>query len=392
MSLLISALIPFVVVILVLHPVNLLPIDGRAGGITYYDADQGAPQAAPTLIGATAQAQKWEAEQAYLTTYMARRSGLTQPERGEAPSGVTAAQALQLLREESAEHRRPRIDAIAEALQRLFAHGLQLMQHYVVEPRIAWDRNDSGAEFQVFWQGTDFQGQTDVVIETEGAADSEALRNAKLKDAVDWGLINMQDPRQRRILGRLQGAPTELFQLEDLQTAAAEREYGRLTGSVDIEAGVVEMGQAPVVDPSLDDHAVHADRHGRDFLSDEWRALEEMAGWDEILSVLSAWDQIYVATGADQGAFGLNAGINAVQDGILGLWQSMLANAGRTDLILIDDNGIQYGNPAIEIVLVGRAHREAHVWLAQAAAVAAAGGAPVAPAPGKGAAAETAPA
>lgn len=317
---------------------------------------------------------KWREMIDYMRSFMGSATRRTEVEGGTIPGPTTAASALQIAREESGELRRPRVAAISASLRRHYVHALQCLQRWVREPRVAWDRSDSGRDVQRWWQGSDFAGQTDVQIDVEGAADSELLRVQKLIDGIKNGAVDMNDPVERRIVGKRLGVPDEVYVRQNLQVAAAEREFARYTRDIDPRGGGAspKFGPAPVVDEGLDDDDIHDDRHGIDCMSDLWRQLEALARWDEALLIISGWPRRVAAMMAEPEQVlpgpaqapgmppapativpkGLSALGPNIQTGLVMLWKTMLGEDVVGKALL--------QNPVLDGVMLFRAHKAAH--------------------------------
>lgn len=247
----------------------------------------------PELVSRTSADMKYGQSAEYHRSYMARTGRATETETGVIDPNAPAS-AIQIAREESAEVRRPRVEALAKNYQKLFGHRLQLEQRYVKEQRVAWDKQDSGTEFQAWYTGADFAGQTDVTIDVEGAADTELLKQKKLDEAIAAGTVDMTNPANRRVIGKLKGLPSDLTQGEDLQEQNAEREYLDFAGDVDPGKEIM-FGRPPVVDDGIDDHVIHEIRHTKDLMSDTWREIEVASGWDTILTIIGGWKERVLA-------------------------------------------------------------------------------------------------
>lgn len=247
----------------------------------------------PSLVGRTTSDMKYGASAEYHRTFMGRAGRLTETESGVIDPQAPAS-AVQIAREESGEVRRPRVEALANGYKKVFRHKLQLMQKYVKEPRVAWDKLDSGSEYQAWYTGADFAGQTDVAIDVEGAADTELLKQKKLDEAIKQGAVDMTNPANRRIVGKLKGLPSDLTQGEDAQDQNAEREYLDFCGDVDPDHEI-KFGRPPVVDDGLDDHVIHELRHTKDLQSDNWREIEKACDWDTILTIVGGWKERIIA-------------------------------------------------------------------------------------------------
>jgi hypothetical protein len=358
---------------------------GEAGALAIYHVppDTSDPQAyRPQLISKTSDAMKWGAPAQYARQYMGRSGRLTETEAGVIPADAPAS-ALQISREESGEIRKPRVEALAKTYQKLHRHRLQLMQKYVIEPRVAWDKQANKRDVQRWFKGADFEGQTDVVIDVEGAADTDLLKQRKIDDALKQGLVDVTNPVNRRILGRLKGLPADLYMADDIQDQVAEREYLELV-TIDGEPvepespGGMRFGRPPVVDDGIDDHGAHVFRHSKDINSDLWREIERAVNWDKIVVAIAGWKrQAIMAMTPEQEqpkavpgmpppppAPPLPPDIDLLtptpQIFIVKLWAEMITMAAGDPNNPLSQAGIDPADPSVLAVLSFRAHHAEH--------------------------------
>lgn len=336
--------------------------DGTAMSVIYWggpDLEGDQSQYKPQLLSRPSASVSPGAHGQYAQGFMDRASRKTEVEGGEVPGPTTPAQAMQIAREESGAVRKPRVQALAATYEEVYRHGLMLMQHYVREPRIAWDETDSGDEFQEFWTGADFQGQTDVRIDISGSEDGPVLAAQKLNDAIEKGVVNIQDPRTQRIVGREMGAPAEIYDAEDEQEAVAEREFLEFTRNVDpTTPDGLKFGRPPVVDDGIDNHANHAFRHTKDLQSDKWRQIEKLVDWDAIIVKLGPWRQQFAMMMMPQAVNGVPSLMPPGLDNLLTTPQLAIMTLWET---ILGQNGVQI-TPELESVLEFRAHNEEHQY------------------------------
>lgn len=255
-----------------------------AGSIEVWDPDPLAPDKEPKEVGNNLLNPAVYNELNDIVNYIARSASLTETERGTPPAGITAALALQFLQEQSGEQRRPRIRAIREMLMRVFSHGLQLCHELVREPREYWTRDEKGAWAEKVWRGMDLEGQTDVQIDPEPDHDSDLQRQQRILDFVKDIMNNIKDPKLMRKVAKKTHVDEDLFVEDNLQEETAEREL--------IEW--LEFDQEPVIDDDLDSHQAHYEQHGVDVMREQFRDLEDLAGWDKALPYLSNWQGMFL--------------------------------------------------------------------------------------------------
>jgi hypothetical protein len=260
---------------------------GEAGSVWMYDPIpvEGLQGLMPKEIGSTTIDSGVGAEIEHDLEYMDRASGKAAVEDGNVPGGVSAAAAIQMLAEQTAERRRPRIRRIRKMFERIWRHGLELQHEFVVESREYLAKNDADEWTDRSWIGTDIAGQFDVKIDPEPEHDTVIQKQERVRDAItNLKIVDVSNPKVAMMVAQELDMPTELFEDQNLQEDGAEREL------IDF----LEQGVAPVIDKDLDDPAAHYDRHGRDCHGDKWRALERTARWAEAWTYLYGWDEAKV--------------------------------------------------------------------------------------------------
>jgi hypothetical protein len=252
---------------------------GGAGSRWLYDPDPQAPGDKPQRIGNELMNPAVFQELSHIIAFISRASSMTETERGQPPTGITAALALQFLQEQSGEQRRPRIRAIREMLMRVFSHGLALCHELVREPRPYWTKEDRGNWSEKSWRGTDLVNQTDVQIDPEPDHDTDLQKQQRIMDFIKDIMRLIPDPKLARKVARKMHVDESLFQDDNLQEETAQREFCEW----------IDYEQEPVVDEDLDAHETHYDTHGVDVMNERFRDLEDEAGWDKFIPYVSGW-------------------------------------------------------------------------------------------------------
>lgn len=352
---------------------------GSSGGLYVWDPNPLNPNLVPREIGNTLLNSEAYREIDSDLEFMDRAAWMNEMDRGEVPTGADAALTLQVLAEQSGEHRKPLMRRIKEAQERLFRHGLELMYELVREPRLLWKERGSGRGkwSQESWTGIEIAGQTQVVIDVEPAHESSLIKEQKLRDFVNLNPAVMQDPRVSRMLAREFGVSSEMFAAANLQDEAAEREF------LDFR----DMDKSPVVDASLDDHLAHYQRHGIDWHGEWARDQEEIGGWDRVLPFLWNWEAKMEdqpgppdpTTGAPTMIPGLNSRLDALgvpqapDSRIQAAWAMLIKDAGHAP----QGDELQSLTRCIKF----RAHMDAHKIVGEGKQAAAQAGDPQAAAP-----------
>jgi hypothetical protein len=253
-------------------------------------------------------------------------------ETGGVPPGVAAALAIQMLAEQTNERRRARIRRIREALERVFSHGLKLMHEFCDEERELW-LQEKGDWKRRAWTGMQLHGMTEVRIEAEPEHDTAVQEQQSIRDALTAGLFSENsgmDARTRRKIAAEMGIKSEMFNEQNAQEKQAEREYVNWT----------EAGIPPVVNPFLDDNAIHAERHGLDAMESKFQDMAQESGFLEALPLLDGWNTprpmtlqngMTIMAPSPMDTFLAMSGPQAPKDKqgqIIGTWSLLLAQSG----------------------------------------------------------------
>jgi len=271
-----------------------------------------------------------------------RVSGQVEVERGQVPPNVAAATAIAYLKTESGEKRRPRIGRVRRGLIRGWDHGLQLMAAMYIEPREYSYEDEFSEERWAFIQG-DVIASANPKVDIYPTPDYDVTdaQRESIRDMVQLGILNpAQTPQINRKIVRQLEPSLEFFVEDDLQEDQAEREWRDFK----------DRGRVPVIDPGLDDPMTHFQIHGQACFSAWFREQERLAGWDEVLAVLSGdWDQLSVEL-----AMRPTPG-TSLQAQLLQQWQLRIVQGMQMGIVRPPQDP-----EALVRVLSWRAHMEAH--------------------------------
>jgi hypothetical protein len=324
------------------HNLEILPMmAGIPGRMAVIEAVEEAPNVTPQIINNTTIDQGVSLEIEHAQRAIDRLSSNIEVEKGQVPGGgVTAAQAIVSLKTFAGEKREPRLARIKNSLRRGWRHGAKLMEAMYIEPRPADFTDSDGSKRTRNIHGKDFARQTEVDVDAEPDFDVKAKNSAATRDLISLRVVDPATLRgqKARTLAKLLDAPQELFEDDDLQRDAAEREW----------IAFKEEQRVPQVDPSLDDHGAHYETHGRAAHQEWFRDLEDRGDWDGALKILEVgWFEQLQMLAMTPIAPG---GATSLQDRIVQLWQALLAQGMY-----------QPKDPqALLQLLQWRAHMEAH--------------------------------
>lgn len=280
------------------HPKLLLPPGtsmeyvGQASGGYQNDVYTYTGNAAPVEIKGQAMGGDWKAEYQMALDGIQRVSSTRDVEQGNAPSGVTAASALELLAAKASVTREPRIGGKKLCIQSSLKHRLQLMGALYETPRqfVASERGDRDAIRS--FRGTDLMGQFDVVIETEPFVESPILRREAATEAFNEGTLPLRTAGDRERYLRAKGVPNDIAPGQGVQVKEARGEALRFMDVTDTPTGEVsKRGETPVVKGRLDDDEVHIGQHTEDWFSSDFAKFRK--NWPKIAKITYGWMEKY---------------------------------------------------------------------------------------------------
>jgi hypothetical protein len=267
------------------HNLEVKPMGlGLPGAALTIDVDPNDTPMPPQLINNTTIDGGVAQERAGYVEFVQRVSHFADIEKGQPPTGVSAAVALDSLKAAASELREPRLGRIKEAKKSCWKHGAEVIQAVYLEGREIRTEDEDGHENWEMVKHTDFASEIEVSVEGEPDVEEQARDIEVTRDLIDKGIIDVAQltPSQRRKIAKINRAPKELWEDQDLQTDSAQREW----------LAFKDEGRVPYVDPGLDDHSAHYEDHGRKAMSAHMRDLEERAHWDDALKILAtAWDE-----------------------------------------------------------------------------------------------------
>lgn len=259
---------------------------GVPGRLAEIDVDPVSPTFVPQMINNETIDAGVKAELEDAVSAIERYAGNVDVEKGTPPPNVSAASAIRLLKEAASEKREPRLNRIKASLRRAFKHGAELGVHMFFEDREMRYEEDDGEQTLSLVNGKAFAKQVNVDVDVEPDFDDKMKAVETVRDLISLQIVvpGNLSPQQSRRIGKLLDAPKELYELEEAQEKAAQREW------IDFRDG----GRFPRMDPGLDDHGAHLDQHGRDAMTEVFRDLEEKANWDGALAagLSAAWPQL----------------------------------------------------------------------------------------------------
>jgi hypothetical protein len=330
------------------HNFSIQGMRGIPGMLAEIEPDPVAPMILPQLINNSTIDAGVREELRDSIDSIGRFAGFVEVEKGTPPPGVSAGYAIEALKGAAGERREPRLARVKASLKRAWSHGARVMVHMYAEGRPMKYEDDDGEERWKYAKGLDFNKQTDVDVDGEPDFDTAAAEVEKVRDAITMRVIDPSraTPAKQRRLAKLLKLPEELFEDEDLQEKAAQREW------IEFKDNSVY----PRVDPGMDDNSTHYQIHGRHWHSAFCREQRRLAGWDQILQVLGGtWTQ-------DLTMLSMTPSPQDIQDRVLSFWLQKLQMAPML--------GLSYRPPdpqtqpreaaAFKYVMIWRAHIEAH--------------------------------
>lgn len=208
--------------------------------------------------------------------------------KGKNPGSIRAASAIQMLVERGFGRYGSVFDNLEEAYEQWAVQALEIWRQRTIFPRVQAIAKTAGAFQFMEFLGSDI-GEIDIRVEAGSTRPrSQAGRQMLIGQAIQWGLINPNDPEQKMKIFE------ELGMLEILPGAAADvkvvaEENARfmawaLQVSKELGDGTIPPEQALVALQAtnplagmhvLDHHPTHMVHHRRFGLSEQFRALPE---------------------------------------------------------------------------------------------------------------------
>lgn len=290
---------------LLLPPGTSMEYVGQASGGYQNDVYTYTGNQPPTEIKGQSLAGDWKAEYQYSLEGIQRVSSTRDVEQGNAPAGVTAASALELLAAKASVTRQPRENGKKICIQSSLKHRLQLMGALYETPRqfVASERGDRDAIRS--FKGTDLVGQYDVVIEPEPFVESPILRREAATEAFKEGTLPIRTAGDRERYLRAKGVPNDIAPGQGVQVKEARGEALRFMDVTDTPNGeVAKRGETPVVKGRLDDDEIHIGQHTEDWFSSDFARLRK--NWPKIAKITYGWMDEYTAIRAQMKDLKLN--------------------------------------------------------------------------------------
>ena len=213
--------------------------------------------------------------------------------KGKNPGSVRAASAIQMLLERGFGRYGSVFDNLEESYETWAVQALEIWRQKAIFPRVQAIAQSAGSWQFMEFLGADL-GEVDIRVEAGSTRPkSQAGRQMMVQQALQWGLVNPNDPEQRLKLSEELGmthllmgaeADTKIVAEENMQfmkwaqevTKALKEEEGEPL--VDPQAVVMLLMQTfPIKgDPILDHHPTHVVHHRRFALTEQFRALPEV--------------------------------------------------------------------------------------------------------------------
>ena len=212
--------------------------------------------------------------------------------KGKNPGSVRAASAIQMLLERGFGRYGSVFDNLEEAYEQWAVQALEIWRQKTVFPRVQAVAQSAGSWQFMEFLGADL-GEVDIRVEAGSTRPkSQAGRQMLVQQALQWGLVNPNDPEQRLKLSEELGMTHLLMGAEADTKVVAEENMKFMTWAQEVTAALKQEEDEPLVDPQivsqlliqsfpirgnpiLDHHPTHVVHHRRFALSEAFRALPE---------------------------------------------------------------------------------------------------------------------
>ena len=209
--------------------------------------------------------------------------------KGKNPGSVRAASAIQMLLERGFGRYGSVFDNLEDAYEHWAIQALELWKQKAVFPRVQAVAKAAGSWQFMEFLGSDI-GEVDIRVEAGSTRPrSQASRQMLVGQALQWGLLNPQDPEQKMKVFEEMGM-THLLPGAEADTKVVAEENARYmtwaqqamdtlsSGEVDPQVALpILISTFPIQgSPVIDHHPTHTVHHRRLCLTDAFRSLPEV--------------------------------------------------------------------------------------------------------------------
>ncbi len=221
-------------------------------------------------------------------------------EMGQNPTGVTAGTQLQILAEQVEAGRGPMERGLKRVYEEICEAHLQQTWAFRRDEAAYETEGETGDYDRETYTGHDLLGQCSVEVKAESSFDKTTFQSQAVITAYKEGLYGDQvsmDPVARDEVRDLFGAP-DVQQRNSVQVRRANRAITQFLRDL----------RVPVVDETLDDAWIHADKWGTAWQGDDFAKLQKQGEWPQLLHALSGkWrrqlDQAMVQDAAQRAVY-----------------------------------------------------------------------------------------
>lgn len=223
------------------------------------------------------------AEREAIVASIRRILGPQDVEIGANPTGVKAAQQLQILAEEAAQKRGPVERSLVNLTQLIFEHHLEITWAFRREDTEYEVEKAAGAFERESFKGEQLLGQTRVKVEAKGTFDKTVYQKEATKEGVGLHLYDdaMATEQGRDNVRELMGLP-KVDTPKSIQIERADQAWREF----------VDHDKIPIIDPTIHDPAIRFQVLGSRWESDEGVKLRNDTHFDEtVLPKIAGWDK-----------------------------------------------------------------------------------------------------
>lgn len=208
--------------------------------------------------------------------------------KGQAPRGVSAYSALQLLDERGQAGFSDIFLNFQFGWKRWASYVLDIFREHANDERVRAFTDEVGAWAMDKFKGSDLTGKVNVSVETGILAPrSQVARRAVIEQALNLGIMNSQDPQVAYQILRMFGIPELAPGDLDIDIKEAAWENDTL-----LQSGMIRPPK------NYDNHLVHAESHRKFLLSPKFKELQARAAQQDqgALQAVMAMEEHYSAT------------------------------------------------------------------------------------------------
>jgi hypothetical protein len=189
--------------------------------------------------------------------------------------------ALMLTSEESAVKRGPRERALIAMFESAWTHDLEMTWAFRKEDAEFEVLSEAGTAERQSFTGADILGQCQVTIKKSAGYDQSIYRKEGIKEAIAANALVLDTPVKRHKFLEDSNLSTDIIEDEAIQIKRAQGAF----------SSFIKKGIVPALDPSIQEHSVRYDIYGKGWEGDECVEMRDACQFDAVvLPPIYGWE------------------------------------------------------------------------------------------------------